>query len=66
MRRKSEVQKMKITLDIPDSMACCYVNGVLATIGQMQMVSYALDRHDLHDGAVIKLPREENQNETND
>lgn len=57
---------MKITLDIPDSMACCYVNGVLATIDQMQMVSYALDRHDLHDGAVIKLPREENQNETND
>lgn len=54
---------MKITLDIPDSMVGCYVNGVLVTNCQLYMVSYELDHCDLHDGAVIKLPREEKQNE---
>lgn len=54
---------MKITLDIPDSIVCCYVNGVSVTSSQLYMVSYALDHCDLHDGAVIKLPREGNQDE---
>ena len=56
---KKRGEKMKITLDIPDSIVCCYVNGVSVTSSQLYMVSYALDHCDLHDGAVIKLPREE-------
>ena len=50
---------MKITLDIPDGMVCGFLNGVIATLGEMSMVTYALDSHDLHNGAEIKLPREE-------
>nr|DAG69234.1 MAG TPA: hypothetical protein [Caudoviricetes sp.] len=50
---------MKITLDIPDGMVCCFLNGVIATLGGMNMVSYPLGSDDLHDGAEIKLPREE-------
>ena len=51
--------RMKITLDIPDGMVCGFLNGVIATLGGMNMVSYSLDSDDLHDGAEIKLPREE-------
>lgn len=53
---------MKVTLDIPDGIMCAFVNGVECTIHGMQMVSYSLDSDDLHDGAEIKLPREEKQN----
>lgn len=49
---------MKITLDIPDGMVCGFLNGVIATLDGMNMVSYSLDTDDLHDGAEIKLPRE--------
>lgn len=51
---------MKITLDIPDSMVCCFLNGVVETRSGLTLVTYSLDSHDLHDGAEIKLPREEN------
>lgn len=50
---------MKITLDIPDGMVCGYLNGVIAMLGGMSMVSYPLYSDDLHDGAEIKLPQEE-------
>jgi hypothetical protein len=53
---------MKITLDIPEGMACGYLNGVVETRSGLTMVTYALDSHDLHDGAEIKLPREELEN----
>lgn len=49
---------MKITLDIPDGMACGFLNGVVETRSGLTMVTYALDSDDLHDGAEIKLPRE--------
>lgn len=50
---------MKITLDIPDGMACGFLNGVVETRSGLTIVTYALDTDDLHDGAEIKLPREE-------
>lgn len=50
---------MKITLDIPDGIVCAFFNGVERTFAGMNMVSYSLDSDDLHDGAEIKLPREE-------
>ena len=50
---------MKITLDIPDGIVCAFFNGVERTFIGMNMVSYSLDSDDLHDGAEIKLPREE-------
>lgn len=50
---------MKITLDIPDGMVCGFLNGVAETCSGLTMVTYALDSDDLHDGAEIKLPREE-------
>lgn len=50
---------MKITLDIPDGMVCGFLNGVVEIRGRLTMVTYALDTDDLHDGAEIKLPREE-------
>lgn len=37
---------------------CGFLNGVIATLGGMNMVSYSLGSDDLHDGAEIKLPRE--------
>lgn len=49
---------MKITLDIPDGMVGCFLNGVTVTLSGMNLVTYALDSDDLHDGAEIKLPRE--------
>ena len=49
---------MKITLDIPDGIACAFLSGVEVTLAGMSMVSYSLDSDDLHDGAEIKLPRE--------
>ncbi len=49
---------MKITLEIPDGIVCAFLNGVEATFGGMNMVSYSLDSDDLHDGAEIKLPRD--------
>lgn len=51
--------RMKITLDIPDGMVCGFLNGVVETRSGLTMVAYALDSHDLHDVAEIKLPREE-------
>ena len=50
---------MKITLDIPNGMVCGFLNGVVETRSELTMVTYALDTHDLHDGAESKLPREE-------
>ena len=50
---------MKITLDIPDGMICGFLNGVVEIRSRLTMVTYALDSHDLHNGAEIKLPREE-------
>jgi hypothetical protein len=50
---------MKIILDIPDGMVCGFLNGVAETCSGLAMVTYALDSDDLHDGAEIKLPREE-------
>lgn len=50
---------MKITLDIPDGIVCAFLNGVEVTLNGMSVVSYPLDSDDLHDGAEIKLPREE-------
>lgn len=54
---------MKITLEIPNGMVCGFLNGVVATHGEMKMVSYSLDSDDLHNGAEIKLPREGKQDE---
>lgn len=56
---------MKITLDIPDGIICCFFNGVQRTFGGLQMVSYALDSDDVRDGNTIKLPREQEKNEWN-
>nr|DAG54834.1 MAG TPA: hypothetical protein [Caudoviricetes sp.] len=53
---------MKITLDIPDGMVCGSLSGVVETHNKLTMVTYALDSHDLHNGAEIKLPREELKN----
>ena len=50
---------MKITLDIPDGMVCGFLNGVVEIHSGLTMGTYALDTDDLHDGAEIKLPREE-------
>lgn len=50
---------MKITLDIPDGMGCSFLNGVVETRSGLTMVTYSLGTDDLHDGAEIKLPREE-------
>lgn len=50
---------MKITLDIPDGMVCGFLNGVVETRSGLTMVTYSLGTHDLHDGAEIKLPWEE-------
>ena len=50
---------MKITLEIPDGMACGSLNGVVETRSGLTMVTYSLGSNDLHDGAGIKLPREE-------
>ncbi len=50
---------MKITLDIPDDMVCGFLNGVVKTRSGLTMETYALDCDDLHDGAEIKLLREE-------
>lgn len=50
---------MKITLDIPDGMVCSFLNGVVETRSGLTMVTYSLGTDDLHDGAEIKLPREE-------
>lgn len=52
---------MKITLDIPDGMVCGFLNGVMNTRNGPRFVSYSLDSDDLHDGAEIKLPREEQE-----
>lgn len=57
---------MKITLDIPDGIICCFFNGVRSTFDGLQMVSYALDSDDMRDGNTIKLPREQEKNEWND
>lgn len=54
--------RMKITLDIPDGMVCGFLYGVVETRSGLTMVTYALDSHDLHNGAEIKLPREELKN----
>ena len=50
---------MKIILDIPDGMGCGFLNGVVGTRSGLAMVTYSLGSDDLHDGAEIKLPREE-------
>ena len=50
---------MKITLDIPDGMVCGFLNCVVEARSGLTVVTYALDSDDLHDGAEIKLPREE-------
>lgn len=50
---------MKITLDIPDGMVCGFLNSVVETRSGLTVVTYALDSHDLHDGAEIKLLQEE-------
>lgn len=57
---------MKITLDIPDGIICCFINGVRSTLDGLQMVSYALGSDDMRDGNTIKLPREQEKNEWND
>ena len=54
--------RMKITLDIPDGMVYGFLNGVVEIRVRLTMVTYALNSHDLHDGAEIKLPREEQKN----
>ena len=41
------------------NVVCGFLNGVIATLGGMNMVSYPLGSDDLHDGAEIKLPRKE-------
>lgn len=50
---------MKVTLDIPDGMVCGFLNGVVETCSGLTMVIYSLGSNDLHDGAEIKLPWEE-------
>lgn len=57
---------MKITLDIPDGIICCFFNGVQRTFDGLQMVSYSLGSDDVRDGNTIKLPREQEENEWND
>lgn len=54
---------MKITLDIPDGMRCAYLCGVVDDLdGYLKMSCYMMESNDLHDGAEIKLPREELKN----
>ena len=57
---------MKITLDFSDNVRGAFVNYVRKGIsGTYDMVSYGLDSEDLHDGNVIKIPREDKQNDGN-
>ena len=56
---------MKITLDISDRIVCAFFNGVEYTRNGAQMVSFSLDTDDLHNGKIIKLPREQNDEVNN-
>lgn len=56
---------MKITLDISDRIVCAFFNGVEYTSEGAQMVSFSLDTDDLHNGNIIKLPREQNDEVNN-
>lgn len=49
---------MKITLDIPDSVICAFLNGVRIGDTGMEMFSFQLGGDDLEDGKTTKLPRE--------
>ena len=51
--------RMKITLEIPNGLCGCFLTGLVQTRPGLTMVCYPLDSDDLHDGAEIKLPREE-------
>ncbi len=50
---------MKITLDIPDTIICGFLNGVCCEGGGFSLVSFQLGSDDLKDGNTVKLPREE-------
>ena len=51
---------MKITLEIPDTMICAVLTGVLANdYNDFFLVSYQLGSADLKDGNKITLPRTE-------
>jgi hypothetical protein len=55
-------EMIKIPGGIPsfnEDMAVGFLNGVVETRSGLTMVTYSLSSHDLHDGAEIKLPREE-------
>jgi hypothetical protein len=55
---------MKITLDIPDTCICGFLNVVEFKESGMQMDSFQLGSEDLVDGKTTKLPREmEDENE---
>ena len=51
---------MKITLEIPDTMICAFLTGVLANdYNDFFLASYPLCSADLKDGNKITLPRTE-------
>lgn len=50
---------MKITLEIPNGLCGCFLTGFVQTYPGLRLVCYPLDSDDLHDGAEIKLPWEE-------
>lgn len=51
---------MKITLEIPDTMICAVLTGVLANgYNDFFLASYQLGSADLKDGNKITLPRTE-------
>lgn len=52
---------MKITLDIPDTCICGFLNVVEFKESGMQMDSFQLGSEDLVDGKTTKLPRVEEQ-----
>jgi hypothetical protein len=55
---------MKITLEIPDTLICGFLNGVQMTGDGLELVSYQLASDDLKDGNTVRLPREAKTNES--
>ena len=51
---------MKITLELPDSTKCAFVNYVYVEGYDIVMKSQPLDTGDLTDGAVIVIPEDGN------
>ena len=52
---------MKITLEIPDTVICAFINGVEVKNTGLRLFSCQLGGNDLKDGNVVKLVMEEEE-----